>query len=62
MNPYHHELWDYNIGVAEELVKMGFGEVQFDYIRFPEPYPSLPPQVFPDVERTCRSRTRSRRI
>ena len=47
VNPYHHELWDYNIGVAEELVKMGFGEVQFDYIRFPEPYPSLPPQVFP---------------
>ena len=50
MNPYHHELWDYNIGVAEELVKLGFKEVQFDYIRFPEPYPSLPPQVFPDVE------------
>jgi hypothetical protein len=47
VNPYHHELWDYNIGVGEELVKMGFKEVQFDYIRFPEPYPSLPPQVFP---------------
>jgi len=48
VNPYHHELWDYNIGVAEELVKLGFKEVQFDYIRFPEPYPSLPPQVFPE--------------
>jgi hypothetical protein len=48
VNPYHRELWDYNIGVAEELVKMGFGEVQFDYIRFPEPYKSLPQQVFPD--------------
>jgi hypothetical protein len=48
VNPYHHELWDYNIGVAEELVKLGFGEIQFDYIRFPEPYPSLPQQVFPD--------------
>jgi hypothetical protein len=48
VNPYHRELWAYNIGVAEELVKLGFGEVQFDYIRFPEPYPSLPPQVFPD--------------
>lgn len=48
VNPYHRELWDYNIGVAEELVRMGFGEVQFDYIRFPEPYRSLPPQVFPD--------------
>jgi hypothetical protein len=48
VNPYHHELWDYNIGVAEELARMGFGEIQFDYIRFPEPYPSLPTQVFPD--------------
>ena len=48
VNPYHHELWDYNIGLAEELAKMGFGEIQFDYIRFPEPYPSLPNQVFPD--------------
>jgi hypothetical protein len=48
VNPYHRELWDYNIGVAEELVKLGFGEVQFDYIRFPEPYKSLPQQVFPD--------------
>ena len=46
VNPYHRELWDYNIGVAEELVKMGFGEIQFDYIRFPEPYASLPKQVF----------------
>ncbi|HEU4787103.1 MAG TPA: putative glycoside hydrolase, partial [Gemmatimonadaceae bacterium] len=46
VNPYHKELWDYNIGVAEELVKLGFGEIQFDYIRFPEPYPSLPKQVF----------------
>jgi hypothetical protein len=47
VNPYHRELWDYNIGIAEELVKLGFGEVQFDYIRFPEPYKSLPQQVFP---------------
>jgi hypothetical protein len=48
VNPYHHELWQYNIGVAEELARMGFSEIQFDYIRFPEPYKSLPPQVFPD--------------
>jgi hypothetical protein len=47
VNPYNRELWEYDIGVAEELVKLGFGEIQFDYIRFPEPYKSLPPQVFP---------------
>ena len=50
VNPYHRELWKYNIGVGEELAKMGFGEIQFDYIRFPEPYPSLPKQVFPGSE------------
>jgi hypothetical protein len=48
VNPYQHALWEYNIGIAEELAKLGFGEIQFDYIRFPEPYQSLPKQVFPD--------------
>jgi hypothetical protein len=50
VNPYHRELWNYNIGLGEELAKMGFGEIQFDYIRFPEPYASLPKQVFPGSE------------
>ena len=48
VNPYANTIWEYNFRVAEEAVKMGFGEVQFDYIRFPEPYKSLPPQVFPE--------------
>lgn len=49
VNPYSRELWDYNVRIAEEVVKLGFGEIQFDYIRFPEPYKSLPQQVFPGV-------------
>lgn len=48
VNPYDRTIWAYNMGIAEELAQMGFGEIQFDYIRFPEPYPSLPPQVFPN--------------
>lgn len=48
VNPYDRKIWEYNIGVAEELAGLGFGEIQFDYIRFPEPYKSLPNQVFPD--------------
>lgn len=47
VNPFANAVWDYNIRVAEEAVGLGFGEVQFDYIRFPEPYASLPTQVFP---------------
>jgi hypothetical protein len=38
-------VWEFNIEIAEEVLKAGFDEVQFDYIRFPEPFPSLPPQV-----------------
>ncbi|HUO52837.1 MAG TPA: putative glycoside hydrolase, partial [Gemmatimonadaceae bacterium] len=49
VDPYDRVIWDYNIRVAEELAAMGFGEIQFDYIRFPEPYKSLPPQVFKDA-------------
>src|SRR3977135_3075095 len=48
VNPYANAIWEYNFRVAEEAIKMGFGEIQFDYIRFPEPYKSLPQQVFPD--------------
>ena len=46
VDPYDTTIWDYDIRVAEEMAQLGFAEVQFDYIRFPEPYPSLPPQVF----------------
>jgi hypothetical protein len=47
VNAHNHAVWEYNLGVAEELVRLGFGEIQWDYIRFPEPYKSLPTQVFP---------------
>src|SRR5437868_5973333 len=48
VNPYANAIWEYNFRVAEEAIKMGFGEIQFDYIRFPEPFKSLPQQVFPE--------------
>ena len=47
VNAHNKDVWDYNLGVADELVKMGFEEIQWDYVRFPEPYRSLPKQVFP---------------
>ena len=34
-NPYDHRVWDYDVSLAEELVRMGFNEIQFDYVRFP---------------------------
>jgi hypothetical protein len=35
MNPYKREVWDYNIDIAIEAIRMGFDEIQFDYVRFP---------------------------
>jgi len=35
VDPNSSFVWDYNIKIAEELVALGFDEIQFDYIRFP---------------------------
>ena len=34
-DPFHEEVWDYNIAIAQEAAAKGFDEIQFDYIRFP---------------------------
>ncbi|WP_435390891.1 putative glycoside hydrolase [Jeotgalibacillus haloalkalitolerans] len=36
VNPFMKEVWDYNVEIAIEAAKMGFKEIQFDYVRFPE--------------------------
>ena len=35
VSPHDKNLWKYNIAVAKEAAKVGFNEVQFDYVRFP---------------------------
>ena len=34
-NPYSKEVWDYLVEIAEDAVRKGFREIQFDYVRFP---------------------------
>ncbi|EFM10852.1 GTP-binding protein [Paenibacillus curdlanolyticus YK9] len=36
VDPYRTEVWNYNINVAKEAAALGFDEIQFDYVRFPE--------------------------
>ncbi|MHA6251701.1 putative glycoside hydrolase [Oceanobacillus sp. CAU 1775] len=36
VNPFEKEVWEYNVEIAKEAAKMGFKEIQFDYVRFPE--------------------------
>ena len=35
VDPFRKEVWDYNLGIAKEVIELGFDEVQFDYLRFP---------------------------
>jgi len=34
-DPFRPEVWEYNIDLAEEAARLGFDEIQFDYVRFP---------------------------
>jgi hypothetical protein len=36
VDPFRREVWDYNIAVAKIVAQLGFDEVQFDYVRFPD--------------------------
>ena len=47
VSPWDDRVWDYNLAIAEEVARAGFHEIQFDYVRFAEPYRSLPTQVHP---------------
>ncbi len=35
LDPSHKELWQYTAGIARQAVEDGFGEINFDYFRFP---------------------------
>ncbi len=34
VDPHNRMVWQYNLDIAKEAVKMGFSEIQFDYVRF----------------------------
>jgi hypothetical protein len=40
LDPWNKNVWDYNIQLALEATQLGFDEINFDYIRFPDPDPS----------------------
>ncbi|HHY46369.1 MAG TPA: putative glycoside hydrolase [Firmicutes bacterium] len=35
-DPTKREVWEYNVEVAKEAARLGFKEIQFDYVRFPD--------------------------
>jgi hypothetical protein len=36
VDSYNRRVWDYNIAIAREALELGFAEVQWDYVRFPD--------------------------
>lgn len=36
INPFDKYVWDYNVAIAKEAALLGFDEIQFDYVRFPD--------------------------
>jgi hypothetical protein len=35
-SPVDKEVWSYNVAIAVETARLGFDEIQFDYVRFPD--------------------------
>lgn len=36
VNPFEKEVWEHNVDVAKLAAEIGFKDIQFDYVRFPE--------------------------
>ncbi len=56
VNPYHPEVWEYHLALAREAAELGFAEIQWDYVRFPDrPGSELWEVVYPGAEGRSRS-------
>jgi len=49
LNPYNPAVWEYHMDLAREVAELGFPEIQWDYVRFPDaPRSHLERAVFPE--------------
>ncbi len=47
LDPHHREVWQYAADLAKEAYDLGFSEVQFDYVRFPDEKRLVNEAVYP---------------
>ena len=47
LDPHHREVWQYAADLAREAYDLGFSEVQFDYVRFPDEKRLVREAVYP---------------
>ena len=51
LNPFNRGVWEYHVDLAREVAEMGFPEIQWDYVRFPDaPASALGRARFPGRE------------
>jgi hypothetical protein len=55
LDPHQRGVWQYAADLAEEAVRLGFSEVQFDYVRFPDERRMIRESAFPLAKGRSRS-------
>ena len=56
LDPHHREIWAYAGDIGDEAIALGFGEVQFDYVRFPDEPRLVRETTFPLAQGRVRAR------
>jgi hypothetical protein len=56
LDPHHREIWAYAGDIGDEAIALGFGEVQFDYVRFPDEPRLIREAGFPLAQGRVRAR------
>ena len=56
LDPHHGEIWAYAGDIGTEAIELGFGEVQFDYVRFPDEPRLIREATFPLAQGRVRAR------
>jgi hypothetical protein len=57
LDPHHREVWQYAADLAKEAYDLGFSEVQFDYVRFPDEKRLVAEAVYPLANGRIRAQT-----
>ena len=56
LDPHHRQIWEYAGDLGDEAIALGFGEVQFDYVRFPDEPRLIREAIFPLAKGRVRAR------
>jgi hypothetical protein len=57
ISAHYRDIWEYNLGIAEEAAELGFNEIQFDYVRFSENYTETKHDLHKPIESETRTQT-----